>query len=315
MSRTAFSVAAFSMRAQPSSRLSAVTTWMVCSRTWASTGLGCCCSSWRSWLARLTRSGSLHVTMARDPTRLHTIRCAARHIRFSSGSIAKSLRMSSRVVMHAMVTLRSTTGEMISRMARSTATGTRRLSCSRSATIPRDGLTWTYACRLRLGSAPASCRPLRAAATCAGRAPGAPAAALSSSPSAPGRPMLSIPASAAFSLAAAACEAACAACAAAASALCLMSGLLLWSRGWSRRVLVGLMVPLWISIPRCLKSTSISNLRLSFTSSSLKISTMRLRIGISHGLGGLKILEFLHGSSTLATNGTTAIMRPRSKAS
>ena len=54
--------------------------------------------------------------------------CAAARMRASSGSIAKSLAISSRVVMHAIVTERSTTGAMISLIARSIACGTRRRS-------------------------------------------------------------------------------------------------------------------------------------------------------------------------------------------
>ena len=59
-----------------------------------------------------------------------------------------TLTISSCVAMHAMVTLRSTTGVMISTMARSTATGTMRFSCSLSAIRPRLPLIWTLACRL-----------------------------------------------------------------------------------------------------------------------------------------------------------------------
>lgn len=66
----------------------------------------------------------------------------------SSGSMAKSFTTSSRVVMQAMVTERSTTGVIISQMARSTATGTTRFSCSRSDSSPSDGEMVTKAARL-----------------------------------------------------------------------------------------------------------------------------------------------------------------------
>ncbi len=45
--------------------------------------------------------------------------------------------------MQAMVTLRSTTGVMISTMAWSTAMGTKRFSCSRSAMGAKAGLICT----------------------------------------------------------------------------------------------------------------------------------------------------------------------------
>ena len=77
----------------------------------------------------LRRSGSLHVTSASDPARLLTIRCAASRILCSSCTFAKSFITSSFALMHAIVTERSTTGWMISRIARSTATGTRLDSC------------------------------------------------------------------------------------------------------------------------------------------------------------------------------------------
>ena len=69
-----------------------------------------------------------------------------------------TLTISSCVVMHAMVTLRSTTGVMISTMARSTATGTMRFSCSLSAIRPRLLLIWTLACRL--ANRPCSAPPM-----------------------------------------------------------------------------------------------------------------------------------------------------------
>ena len=87
-----------------------------------------------------TRSGSLHVTSASEPARVCAISCAACFMRDSSGSMAKSLSMSSRAVTQAIVTERSTTGWMISRMARSMATGTMRLSCGCWAKSVSPGL-------------------------------------------------------------------------------------------------------------------------------------------------------------------------------
>ena len=78
-----------------------------------------------------------------------------------------TLTISSCVVMHAMVTLRSTTGVMISTMARSTATGTMRFSCSLSAIRPRLLLIWTLACRL--ANRPCSAPPMGPAGTMGGQ--------------------------------------------------------------------------------------------------------------------------------------------------
>mmetsp|Transcript_19028 Transcript_19028/g.54395 ORF Transcript_19028/g.54395 Transcript_19028/m.54395 type:complete len:201 (-) Transcript_19028:1563-2165(-) len=131
MSRMAFSVAAFSMSIQPKSRFSAAHVCTACCSCWSlpEKEPGCCWSSARRCLAILTRSGSLHVTRARLPARLETMSCAALRMRLSSGSVAKSFATRSLVVMHAIVTLRSTTGCIISRIARSTATGaTRRIA-------------------------------------------------------------------------------------------------------------------------------------------------------------------------------------------
>ena len=86
--------------------------------------------------------------------------CADLRIRCSSGSIAKSLSISSRVVTHEMVTERSTTGEMISRMARSMAMGTMRLSCGCCVKRVSPELITTY--EARLGMTVCSC-PARSA--------------------------------------------------------------------------------------------------------------------------------------------------------
>lgn len=80
------------------------------------------------WVTMLRRSGSLHVTSASEPARFCTMRCAAVPILDSSPSMAKSFIVSSRVEMPAIVTERSTTGAMISRIARSIATHARRRS-------------------------------------------------------------------------------------------------------------------------------------------------------------------------------------------
>mmetsp|Transcript_366 Transcript_366/g.1282 ORF Transcript_366/g.1282 Transcript_366/m.1282 type:complete len:345 (+) Transcript_366:292-1326(+) len=127
----AFSVAAFSMSMHPKSKFSAahVCTAAVAAASMAASS-GVAASSARRCLAMDTRSGSLHVTNASDPARFATMSCAALRARASSGSVAKSLATISLVVMHAMVTLRSTTGWMISRMARSTATGATRLKAA-----------------------------------------------------------------------------------------------------------------------------------------------------------------------------------------
>ena len=55
-----------------------------------------------------------YVTSASEPASELTIRCAALRSRAPSGSTAKSFSTSSRAVMHAMVTERSTTGDTIS---------------------------------------------------------------------------------------------------------------------------------------------------------------------------------------------------------
>ena len=66
--------------------------------------------SCRKCVETLERSGSLHVTRARLPARFATMSCPALRILFSSLSMAKSFVTISLVVMHAIVTLRSTTG-------------------------------------------------------------------------------------------------------------------------------------------------------------------------------------------------------------
>mmetsp|Transcript_18531 Transcript_18531/g.44124 ORF Transcript_18531/g.44124 Transcript_18531/m.44124 type:complete len:233 (+) Transcript_18531:2343-3041(+) len=120
MSRTAFSVADFSIRLHPRSRFSAATSCAACSTVWASKRL-VLVRRVRIWLHMLWRRGSLHVTKARLPARFCTIMCAAALIFCSSCSRAKSLSASSRVVMQAMVTERSTTGDTMSLSAWLTA--------------------------------------------------------------------------------------------------------------------------------------------------------------------------------------------------
>ena len=66
------------------------------------------------------RSGSRQVTNAKEPDKLLTIKWAACLILVSSGSMAKSFLINSRVVITPIVTLLSTTGWIISRIARST---------------------------------------------------------------------------------------------------------------------------------------------------------------------------------------------------
>ena len=88
------------MNEQPTSKFSADVTWTACSRVGAS--IVEFWNSDRRLLPMDTRRGSLHVTIARLPARFCTIMCAAFRILLSSGSIAKSLTISSRVVMHAM---------------------------------------------------------------------------------------------------------------------------------------------------------------------------------------------------------------------
>mmetsp|Transcript_69434 Transcript_69434/g.194180 ORF Transcript_69434/g.194180 Transcript_69434/m.194180 type:complete len:215 (-) Transcript_69434:215-859(-) len=78
--------------------------------------------------------------------------------------MAKSFTMSSLVVMHAIVTERSTTGWMISRIARSTAMATTALSCGLATKSGRCMFTVTYAPRLGI-------------TVCSGATPAAPAAA------------------------------------------------------------------------------------------------------------------------------------------
>ena len=73
------------------------------------------------WVLSEVRRGSRQVTSAREPARLATMSWAALRILASEPSMAKSLVTSSLVVMQAMVTDRSITGWMISRMARSRA--------------------------------------------------------------------------------------------------------------------------------------------------------------------------------------------------
>mmetsp|Transcript_5628 Transcript_5628/g.21764 ORF Transcript_5628/g.21764 Transcript_5628/m.21764 type:complete len:201 (-) Transcript_5628:835-1437(-) len=122
------------MMRQAMSRLSSVTfcaTWsMIAAWSWP-------CSSERMWLAIDTRSRSLQVTCARLPARLCTMSRAASLMRASSGSSSQSLITSSRVVVQAIVTERSTTGVMISRMARSMPIGTifLRCGCEANSTI------------------------------------------------------------------------------------------------------------------------------------------------------------------------------------
>merc|ERR1740139_1424337 len=98
------------------------------------------------WLPHATRSGSLHVTSASEPARFCTMSCAALRIRCSSGSMAKSLSMSSRVVTHEMVT------------ERSMAMGTMRLSCGCCVKSCSPELITTYDARLGITvcSCPAS---------------------------------------------------------------------------------------------------------------------------------------------------------------
>mmetsp|Transcript_25717 Transcript_25717/g.56357 ORF Transcript_25717/g.56357 Transcript_25717/m.56357 type:complete len:359 (-) Transcript_25717:1945-3021(-) len=169
MSRSAFSVAAFSMSVQPRSMLSAEHSCTTCSTSDESTPA--CCNSTRKWLPHATRSGSLHVTLAREPARFCTMSCAALRIRISSGSMAKSLSISSRVVTHEMVTERSTTGEMISRIARSSARGTTRLRCGCCVNSASEALTCTYEARLGItvGSCMPSTPPARSEGSCGWR--------------------------------------------------------------------------------------------------------------------------------------------------
>eukprot|EP01136_Pigoraptor_vietnamica_P016088 Opistho-1_new@4692 len=136
MSPTTLAIAAFSTNAQARSTLSVTTSWTACSTSEPS-----CCGSaavttcrlfWMSALkceAIELRRGSRLVTIARRPARFCAIMCAPLRRRTSSGSCAKSLRTSSRVEMHAIVHDRSTTGEMISWMARSRAIWMHCLSC------------------------------------------------------------------------------------------------------------------------------------------------------------------------------------------
>ena len=146
MSRIAFSVDAFSISMQPRSKLSFAHTCTICStKLWSCVT---CCRSDRKWLLMLIRNGSLHVTNARLPARLEIIKCAPLRSCCSLGSVAKSLRMTCLVVTDAIVTDRSTTGWMISRMARSTARETMRRCAGFTAKNCSDGLMVTYAARL-----------------------------------------------------------------------------------------------------------------------------------------------------------------------
>ena len=78
------------------------------------------------------------MTRANEPAREDTMRCAALRSRAASGSTAKSFNTSSRDVMHAIVTERSTTGETISRTALVSATG-RSLASARRTFSGRFG--------------------------------------------------------------------------------------------------------------------------------------------------------------------------------
>ena len=177
ISRTARSVAACSMSEQPSSRLSAAAVCTACSSACAAAPspggtAPACCSSARSCVATDALSGSRHVTSASEPASELTIRCAALRSRAPSGSTAKSFSTSSRAVMHAMVTERSTTGDTISRTAAVSATGVRRASATRVAS-GRFGAGAILMC---------CCRPPAAASSAPDRPPDRPPCCAKASP-------------------------------------------------------------------------------------------------------------------------------------
>mmetsp|Transcript_25005 Transcript_25005/g.87171 ORF Transcript_25005/g.87171 Transcript_25005/m.87171 type:complete len:352 (-) Transcript_25005:830-1885(-) len=278
MSRMAFSVAAFSISRHPSSRFSAVHTCTI----WFTAVLSGAvepASMERRWLPIDTRRGSLHVTSASDPARCDTMRCAALIMRSVSGSSAKSLRISSRVVMQAMVQLRSTTGWMISRIARSTATGTRRMSCGCSTKSESDAFTFTYADRFGITVSPA---PVSA--------PSPPAPSATTVTSGVGMDAGTSP------------------------ILTLKSGLPT-STGLRRtdsNLLGSMSVTSSFS---ALHSTSTANLRFSLRSGSSYSSRSVAMRAMIHGLGGLITLLSVDASRILATKGTHAMRRPVSYAS
>ena len=160
MSLTARSVAACSMSEHPSSRLSTTADCTAWSSAWTSVPgpaggtTPACCSIARSCDATEALRGSRHVTSASDPAREDTMRCAAFRTRAASGSTAKSFSTSSRAVMHAMVTERSTTGETISRTAAVSATGRSLASATRVASGRFGAGAILTCCCIAFGSPP-----------------------------------------------------------------------------------------------------------------------------------------------------------------
>mmetsp|Transcript_67559 Transcript_67559/g.119836 ORF Transcript_67559/g.119836 Transcript_67559/m.119836 type:complete len:234 (-) Transcript_67559:3979-4680(-) len=131
ISRIAVSVAVFRTRFTAVSMFS-----------WVMTSQACCMASWpgrswgsphalmklaRKWLMNVDLNGSLHVTIARLDARLWAIMCEQWRSLASSPSVAKSFATSSRVVVHAIITDRSTQGWMMSAVARSMAEATKAL--------------------------------------------------------------------------------------------------------------------------------------------------------------------------------------------
>mmetsp|Transcript_6798 Transcript_6798/g.27779 ORF Transcript_6798/g.27779 Transcript_6798/m.27779 type:complete len:265 (-) Transcript_6798:1435-2229(-) len=172
------------MSEQPSSRLSAAADCTACSSACAAApspggATPACCSIARSCDATEALSGSRHVTSASEPASELTIRCAALRSRAPSGSTAKSFKTSSRAVMHAMVTERSTTGDTISRTAAVSATGVRRASATRIVS-GRFGAGAILMC---------CCKPPAAASSASSRAPERPPCCANASPLPPWPPI------------------------------------------------------------------------------------------------------------------------------